>query len=75
VEDAVHLAEVRRRHLYRRDEGGFQGWVESRLSMSRRTAYNLLDVHNQLGGESFHIVETLPRRVLYLMSEDRRQAG
>jgi hypothetical protein len=34
---AAHLAEVHQQHLYRRDEGGFQGWVESRLRTSQRT--------------------------------------
>ena len=30
--------------LYRRDEGGFQGWVERRLGYSRSHAYRALDV-------------------------------
>jgi hypothetical protein len=53
---------------YRRDEGGFAGWVEKRLKMSRRTAYNLLDVHEKFGGESVQILHTLPRSVLYLLA-------
>jgi len=37
--------------------------------MSRKTAYNLLDVHKQIRNESVHIVHMLPRRVLYLVSD------
>jgi hypothetical protein len=53
---------------YRRDEGDFAGWVEKRLKMSRRTAYNLLDVPEKFGGESVQILHTLPRSVLYLLA-------
>jgi aryl-alcohol dehydrogenase-like predicted oxidoreductase len=67
---AALLAEVHQQHLYRRDDGGFQGWVEGRLSMSRRTAYKLLDVHGRFGSESVHIVHTLPRSVLYLLAPE-----
>jgi hypothetical protein len=40
----------------------------SRLNISERTAYNLW-------GESLQNLQNLPRRVLYLMSEEKRQAG
>jgi hypothetical protein len=36
--------------------------------MSRRTAYNLLDVHEKFGGESVQILHTLPRSVLDLLA-------
>ena len=58
---AERLAEAHKLFLYKRDEGGFEGWVEKRLSMSHETAYRLLRVHEKLG-ESFNHVETLPRR-------------
>jgi hypothetical protein len=70
LEVAAHLAEVHRQHLYHRDEGGFTGWVQRRLRMSQATVYKLLDVHKRFGGESFHIVETLPRSVLYLLAPE-----
>jgi N6-adenosine-specific RNA methylase IME4 len=66
---AARLAEARDIFRYQRDEGGFTGWVERRLSFGKSTAYKLLDVHERFGvGESFHIVETLPRSVLYLLA-------
>jgi N6-adenosine-specific RNA methylase IME4 len=69
MEVAALLAEVHQQHLYRRDEGGFTGWIERRLSMSERTAYNLLDVHRQFGGsECLQLLQTLPRRGLYLLA-------
>jgi len=75
LEIAAHLADVHRQYLYRRDEGGFQGWVESRLSMSRRTVYNLLDVHKQFGSESVQNLHTLPRSVLYLLAPESTPAA
>jgi N6-adenosine-specific RNA methylase IME4 len=68
---AARLAEARDIFHYRRDEGGFTGWVERRLSFGKSTAYKLLDVHERFGrggGESFHNMETLPRAVLYLLA-------
>jgi hypothetical protein len=38
--------------------------------MSRRTAYNLLDVHKRFGDQSVQILHTLPRSVLYLIAPD-----
>jgi hypothetical protein len=70
LEIAADLAEVHQQHLYRRDEGGFQGWVERRLRMSRSTAYNLLSVHKTLGEKVSNALDTLPRRVLYLMAPE-----
>jgi hypothetical protein len=66
LEVATHLAEVHQQHIYRRDEGGFQGWVESRLRISRTTAYELLNVHRAFGNVSA-AADTLPRKVLYLL--------
>jgi hypothetical protein len=62
---ARRLVEAHKLFLYKRDEGGFEGWVEQRLSMSRATAYELLSVHEQFGG-SVRLADTLPRKVLYL---------
>jgi hypothetical protein len=70
LEIAAHLAEVRQQHLFRRDEGGFTGWIERRLRMSQRTAYNLLEVHKRFGGESLQNLQNLPRSVLYLLAPE-----
>src|SRR6516225_6406480 len=63
------LAEAREIFRYRRDEGGFAGWVETRLGCSRHTAYNLLHVHEQFGGQEVSkCLDTLGRSVLFLIS-------
>ena len=64
------VAEAREMFLYNRDEGGFTGWIEQRLNMSQRTAYNLLDVHEQFGDQSLQLLQTLPRKVLYLIARE-----
>ena len=57
---AAQIAEAHEIFRYRRDEGGFGGWVETRLGYSRQTAYNLLNVHEQFGGqESVQSLDTL----------------
>jgi site-specific DNA-methyltransferase (adenine-specific) len=66
---AKRLTEAHEIFLYRRDVGGFTGWVERRLMFSVATAYRLLDVHKRLGGsECFSELETFPREVLYLIA-------
>jgi hypothetical protein len=49
---AALVAEAHEIHRYQHGDGGFEGWVERRLKMSRRTAYNLLDVHKRFGHQS-----------------------
>jgi hypothetical protein len=66
----AELAKARDIFRYRRDEGGFGGWVENRLHYrSRQTAYNLIHAYEQLGGQevSKHL-DTLGRSVLFLIS-------
>jgi hypothetical protein len=67
---AALVAEAHELHRYQHGDGGFEGWVERRLKMSRRTAYNLLDVHKRFGHQSVQILHTLPRSVLYLIAPD-----
>ena len=67
---AALVAEAHEIHRYQHGDGGFEGWVERRLKMSRRTAYNLLDVHKRFGDQSVQILHTLPRSVLYLIAPD-----
>jgi hypothetical protein len=55
--------------LYRRDEGGFTGWMKARFNCSSSSAYRLLDVHKRFGdGESFPNWETLSDSALYLLA-------
>ena len=66
---AERLAKAPQIFRYRRDEGGFTGWVENRLKLSSSTAYRLLDVHERFGGdESLSIWETLPISAVYLLA-------
>jgi hypothetical protein len=67
---AALVAEAHELHRYQHGDGGFEGWVERRLKMSRRTAYNLLDVHKRFGHQSVQNLHTLPRSVLYLIAPD-----
>lgn len=65
----ARLAEARELFRYKRDEGGFEGWIEQRLSVSRRTAYDVLAVYERFGGEKVcDALHTLPRRVLYALA-------
>jgi hypothetical protein len=63
---AARLAEAHDLFSYRRDEGGFQGWVENRLGYSRSKAYRLVAIHNNLlkVSHAWDIFGTLPVRVL-----------
>jgi hypothetical protein len=67
---AARLVEARDIFRYRRDEGGFGGWVETRLHYSRSTAYSLLNVHERFGGEKnlSKCLDTLPVSIVYLLS-------
>jgi hypothetical protein len=66
---AALLAEARELFRYRRDEGGFAGWVETRLRISRQTAYNLLHVHERFGEQSVEYFDTFPASILYLLAK------
>jgi hypothetical protein len=65
-------ARVRRIHdffKYRRNEGGFAGYMERRLGCSSSASYRYLDVHERFGtGECLPNWETLPRSALYLLA-------
>jgi hypothetical protein len=67
---AAQLAEARDIFRYRRDEGGFSGWVETRLHYSRSTAYNLLSIHERFGGDEnlSKRLDTFPASILYLLA-------
>jgi hypothetical protein len=66
---ANRLAWVHEQFLYRRDEGGFQGWVESRLGYSRTQAYRLLDVARLIKSiPDWDTFGTLPVTALYQLA-------
>jgi hypothetical protein len=66
---ANRLAKAHELFRYRRDEGGFQGWVENRLDYSRSHAYRLLDV-NKLAKSfpSWDTFGTLSASAIYLLA-------
>jgi hypothetical protein len=68
-----HYSEAHGIFLYKRDEGGFEGWVEARLKISRSTAYRLLNVHEHV--ESIPQWDTLPLGVLYQLCELQAEAA
>jgi hypothetical protein len=62
-------SEAHKLFKYRRNEGGFTGWMKTRLGCSSSNAYRLLDVHKRFGdGESFPNWETLSDSALYLLA-------
>ena len=64
------LATAQKIFHYRRDQGGFTGWIENRLKIiSVATAYRLIDTYKRFGdGECFSNWETLPVSALYLLA-------
>jgi hypothetical protein len=64
---AQRLAQARDLFRYRRDEGGFTGWVQNRLGYSVATAYRLVNLYQRFG-ESFSQWQTLPITALYALA-------
>lgn len=62
------LCEARDLFRYNRREGGFDGWIDSRLKVGRSTAYKLIDVFQAFGSESVHKVDGLSKSVLYALA-------
>jgi hypothetical protein len=66
---AARVAKAHELFVNRRDEGGFQGWVEDRLGYSRSHAYRLLDVDRLAKmSQGWDIFGTLPTTALYLLA-------
>jgi hypothetical protein len=66
---AARAAKAHELFRYRRDEGGYAGWMKDRLGHSRSNAYRLLDVHRRFGnGESFPNLGTLSVSAIYLLA-------
>lgn len=63
------LTEAQGIFLYRRDEGGFRGWVAKRLGIGHSTAYRLIGVYQRFGAESVPAMDTLPATVLYELAQ------
>jgi hypothetical protein len=61
------LAEARDLFRYKREVGGFQGWVQSRLGMSDRQAHRLIAVYERLGGKSDEFI-ALSREALFQLA-------
>jgi hypothetical protein len=61
------LARGREIFRYRRDLGGFTGWVEKRLGYSVASAYRLLNLHERFA-ESFSRWKTLEVTALYALA-------
>jgi hypothetical protein len=66
---AKRLVAARDHFRYRRDEGGFTGWLETRLGdrVSVATAYRLINAYERFG-ECFSLWETLPASALYALA-------
>jgi hypothetical protein len=66
---AARVQQINNIFKYRRNEGGFVGYMQRRLGYSSSAAYRLLDVHKRFGnGECLPNWETLPRSALYLLA-------
>ena len=63
------LAKAHELFLYRRDEGGFQGWAKNRLGYSRSKAYRLLAVDRWVECfPSWNTFGTLPASAIYQLA-------
>lgn len=62
------LMEARDLFKYDRDEGGFIGWIDARLKISKPTAYRMIDVFRSFGAANASHVETLSKSVLYALA-------
>jgi hypothetical protein len=66
---AARLGKAHEMFLYRRDEGGFQGWTENRLGYSRSHAYRLLDVNKWAKqSQGWDTFGTLPVSAIYQLA-------
>lgn len=67
VAKGERLAEARDLFRYDRREGGFEGWCQTRLKLSRSTAYNMIRVYEDLSGsvQGLAHFETITREALY----------
>lgn len=63
-------AQARDIFRYDRREGGFTGWVEKRLKISERTAYDMINVHERLSESLRHgaNIESLSAKALYALA-------
>ena len=67
---AAGVAKAHELFLNRRDEGGFQGWVETRLGYSRSQAYRLVNVNRWISkvSQSWDTFGTLSPSAIYLLA-------
>lgn len=50
------LSSIRDLHKYKRDEGGFEGFVRNRLKLSERAAYEHIQVYEGIGQDRKSVV-------------------
>jgi hypothetical protein len=63
---AARVAKAHELFRYRRDDGGFRGWIEDRLGYSRSHAYQLLDVAKLIESvQGWDTFGTLPTTAIY----------
>jgi hypothetical protein len=65
---ANEAAKIHECFRYRRDEGGYTGFMQKRLGYSSSSAYRLLDVHTRFGTNVSQVWETLPVSAVYLLA-------
>jgi hypothetical protein len=70
--EAARIHEVFR---YRRDEGGYAGYMKRRLGYSTSSAYRLLDVHKRFGTNVSQIWERLPVSAVYQLAASSTPEG
>lgn len=63
----VSDAEARDLFKYRRDVGGFEGWVKARLGWSQAHAHRLIAIHEDLGGKANQLA-CLSRSALFQLA-------
>jgi hypothetical protein len=67
-EIATLAAEAHALFRYNHDEGGYAGWMGSRLGIRRSNAYRLLDVHKRFGSESVPNLGHIGRSAVFLLA-------
>jgi hypothetical protein len=65
---ASEAAKIHETFRYRRNEGGYAGYMRTRLGYSRSSAYRLLDVHERFGGNVSQVWDRLPVSAIYLLA-------
>jgi hypothetical protein len=65
---ASEAAKIHKNFKYRRDEGGYSGYMKRRLGYCSSDAYRLLDVHKRFGENVSQIWERLSLSTIFLLA-------